>query len=38
MLLGSADILLTGLLTLLTPGQMQRAASGCGLPRPDEPG
>ena len=37
MLLGSADILLTELLTLLTPRQAADPAPGRGLPRPDDP-
>ena len=38
MLLGSADILLTELLGLLTPAQQAGPAPGRGLPRPDDPG
>ena len=37
MILGSADILLTELLALLTPGQAAVLAPGRGLPRPDDP-
>ena len=38
MLLGSADILLEGLVGLLTPRPGGGAAAGRGLPRPDDPG